>query len=566
MKRLIYLPIVFLSVLWGYPLQAQSRYALVIGNGKYQYGRTLRNSSNDARLLRDKLNDCGFKVIEKEDLGKDDFIKAVNDFFSKIQNARAEALLFYSGHGIQSAGENYLIPVDADLNSEEDIKQKCVGLQYLLGKMKDAATRVNIIILDACRNDPFTKGWDKGEGEKGLSAIIRTPPQSFIAFATAPSEVASEGKGTNSPYSAAIAKFMCEPGWNIFQVFQQVSIEVRKQNPRQFPWNNYNLDNDFVFMNGKGFSGGPRPMEFLITEDCILFINGQKKGSFPGGAQFQIPNQESGVYKIRVVNQHDSMQFVDTVYNYNPSSNPGDNLMYIPLNNIVFDPNLKPMLDSLSRDMIRIEGGDFFMGSKAGKTDETPEHSVHLNAFSIGRVEVTQRQWRLIMKDNPSFHGDCDNCPVENVSWDDAMKFVSALNQASGDHYRLPTEAEWEFAARGGNLSNNNKFSGNSSMKKAGWYFDNATGSTHPVGRRPVNELGLADMSGNVAEWCADWYAFNYYNNSRRDNPTGPSGGTDKVARGGSWNDYEDLCKTSARDKHGADHKDKTIGFRLARD
>jgi hypothetical protein len=559
-----YIIAIVLMLISAFPATAQNRYALVIGNGNYRYTTILRKSANDAHLLSKKLVECGFKVIEKENLTYDSFRIVINNFFLGIQNNRSEVLLFYSGHGIQSAGENYLMPIDADLNSEDDVGRQCISLQSLLSKLKEAKTKANIVILDACRNNPFAKGWEKGENGKGLSPAVRSPPQSFIAFATAPYDIAVEGNGANSIYSAAIAKFICEPGLNIFQIFQKVSIEVRRWNPNQYPWNNYNMDNDYFFIATKSFNG-MRPMEFLVTEDCLLFINGEKKGNFPGGIQFTLPG-EAGSYKIKVVNQHDSSQFYDTVYNYNPHNNAADNLMYIPLNNTIVDPKLIGLLDSLKANMIRVDGGTFFMGNRSGKTDESPEHNVRLSSFYIGKYEVTQYQWKSIMKTNPSAHSDCDDCPVENISWNDANKFIEALNAASGEHYRLPTEAEWEFAARGGTLSSGNKFSGNPVLKKAGWFFSNAGGNTHPVNSRPLNEVGISGMSGNVAEWCSDWYGFNYYNTSDRDNPRGPAKTTEKVVRGGSYNDYEEFCKVTARGKHDASYKDKTIGLRLARD
>jgi len=554
-------------IIQGLFTHSQVRHALVIGNGQYAYGSSLRNPTHDAQLISKKLGECGFNVIEKENLSKTIFKRSIEEFFSKIKNTNSQALFFYSGHGIQYKGENYLIPVDANILSEGDIEEQCIRLQLILNKMEDARTKVNIIILDACRNDPFSKAWNRGDDEKGLTNLSRTPAQSFIAFATAPSQVASDGKGTNSPYSAALAKYIVEPGLTIFRVFQKVSIEVRKQNANQSPWNNYSLDNDFYFtVINRDFPVGSRPMEFLVTEDCELFINGKNEGKFAGGIEFRLP-YTPGHHRIRVVSQYDPSIYYDTIYNYNPSNNAADNLMSIPLNNKVLNSRmLQPLLDSIKYNMVHIAGGSFSMGTKAGNNDESPQHAVELSSFYISKFEVTQHQWKSIMGNNPSFNKKCNDCPVENITWVDASQFISALNALTNERYRLPTEAEWEFAARGGTLSLNYKFSGNQKLEKIGWFYENASNSSHPVGKKVANELGIVDMSGNVAEWCSDWYGRNYYSTSDLQNPKGPASGSEKVVRGGSWTDYDQYCKIISRNRNASTFKSKTIGFRLAKD
>jgi formylglycine-generating enzyme required for sulfatase activity len=176
-----------------------------------------------------------------------------------------------------------------------------------------------------------------------------------------------------------------------------------------------------------------------------------------------------------------------------------------------------PTLIVFEPEMVLVEGGTFNMGNK----DFPSPHKVTLSSFSIGKYEVTQEQWEAIMGYNYSRFKDCKNCPVENVSWDEAQKFILKLNDATGKKYRLPTEAEWEYAARGGNKSKGYLFSGSNTLDDVAWYEENNGKKTHPVGTKTPNELGIHDMSGNVWEWCSDWYGD--YSSLPQTNPKGPS-------------------------------------------
>jgi formylglycine-generating enzyme required for sulfatase activity len=213
--------------------------------------------------------------------------------------------------------------------------------------------------------------------------------------------------------------------------------------------------------------------------------------------------------------------------------------------------------------MVFVQGGTFTMGRKhGGDKDEKPAHQVTLSDFYIGKYEVTQAQWRAIMGNNPSYFISCDNCPVEKVSWNDIQEFISRLNAATGKQYRLPTEAEWEYAARGGNQSRNYKYSGSNNVRKVAWYYGNSGSKTHPVGQKKSNELGIYDMSGNVWEWCYDWYG-NYSASTQRD-PAGASSGSYRVARGGSWYSNAGHVRVSYRDYGAPGNRRDNLGFRLA--
>lgn len=215
--------------------------------------------------------------------------------------------------------------------------------------------------------------------------------------------------------------------------------------------------------------------------------------------------------------------------------------------------------------MIRVEGGTFTMGctSEQGNCwdDEEPAHKVTLSTYYIGETEVTQALWKAVMGSNPSYFKG-DNLPVESVSWNDCQEFIRKLNQLTGKTFRLPTEAEWEYAARGGNKSHGYKYSGSNTVGNVAWHIDNSVSKTHTVRTKSPNELGLYDMSGNVFEWCSDWKGS--YNSSAQTNPKGPSSGSDRVLRGGSCAILAWRCRVSSRICGAPDYRNGDYGFRLA--
>jgi formylglycine-generating enzyme required for sulfatase activity len=208
-----------------------------------------------------------------------------------------------------------------------------------------------------------------------------------------------------------------------------------------------------------------------------------------------------------------------------------------------------------------VEGGTFQMGSTTGDPDEQPVHSVTLSSFAIGKYEVTQAQWKTVMGVNPSTFSNCDECPVENVSWNDVQLFITKLNNLTGKIYRLPTEAEWEYAARGGKLSKGYTYSGSNTIDDVAWYTSNSSNTTHSVGQKIANELGIYDMTGNVWEWCSDWYGA--YSSNSQTNPTGASSGTYRVMRGGSWDFFPQGSRVAYRGNRAPDARGDFIGFRV---
>lgn len=211
-------------------------------------------------------------------------------------------------------------------------------------------------------------------------------------------------------------------------------------------------------------------------------------------------------------------------------------------------------VNGVTFDMVRVDGGSFMMGSYEGDEDEKPVHNETVGTFYIGKTEVTQRLWTAVMGSNPSsFRGE--NLPVENVTWFDCQEFVERLSRLTGRIFRLPTEAEWEYAARGGNKSRGYKYSGSNDLYRVGWYDENSGNATHPVGQKLDNELGLFDMSGNVWEWCSDNYSSNY---------NSPRNSSCRVYRGGSWNYSSGFCRVAYRSGSTPGNHFSYLGLRLA--
>ena len=222
-------------------------------------------------------------------------------------------------------------------------------------------------------------------------------------------------------------------------------------------------------------------------------------------------------------------------------------------------------VNGMSFDMVKVEGGTFTMGATSEQgsdadSDEKPAHQVTLSDYMIGKTEVTQELWQAVMGSNPSWFKGGD-LPVEDVSWNDCQYFIKKLNSLTGLNFRLPTEAEWEYAARGGNKSKGYKYSGSNNIGSVAWYGENSSSKTHTVATKSPNELGLYDMSGNVREWCSDWYQ--KYGRGSKTNPKGPSKGPLHVSRGGSWYDNSRNCRVSHRSRFPVLYKN-SLGLRLA--
>jgi formylglycine-generating enzyme required for sulfatase activity len=489
---------------------AEQRLALVVGNAVYGFS-PLKNPVNDASDMAVSLQKLGFTVILKKNVNLKEMEESIQDFGNRLKRGGV-GLFYFAGHGLQAGGVNYLVPIGAKIDKESDIKYEAMDAGRILDEMANAANGLNIVILDACRDNPFARRFRSAS--RGLAIVSSAPVGTYISYSTGLGQVALDGEGRNSPFAFALMQFMKEPGLTIEQVFKNVRHKLGQETGgKQVPWELSSLEGDFFFLPGNSAKTG-----FLrdITD-----------------------NRDKGAIQTRPSAERSSSEqatFRDTV---------------------------------TGMEFILVNGGCFQMGDSFGDglPSERPLHEVCVDSFYLGKYKVTQGQWKKVMGENPSHFKDCgENCPVESVKWTDIQSFIAELGGLTGQTYRLPTEAEWEYAARdGGKMV---KWAGTSSENKLGdyaWYDANSGDRTHPVGLKKANILGFYDMSGNVWEWTSDLYGETYYQKSVRDNPRGSDEGADRVLRGGCWLDRAKDCRTAVRFNFNPANGFKSIGFRLVR-
>jgi len=508
-RLFLILLILFLICPFSSLAATQHRTALVIGNSAYSSG-PLKNPVNDAADMAAALKTLGFNVTLYRNANHQTMEDAIREFGGKLKRKGGVGLFYYAGHGMQIGGVNYLIPVGARVDKETDVKFQAVNADMILAEMENADNGMNIVLLDACRDNPFGRSFRSST--RGLAIIANAPTGTFISYSTGANQLAKDGEGRNSPYTKALLANIVKPGLTISDVFMEVRKQVLKET-RQTPWELSSLVGHFYFRPGK--------RDFAVP-------------AAPDRPEFAMAR---------------------------PPQPPPDPAT---------PPTERIIRDSFTEiEMVFVPGGCFQMGDTFGDGDagEKPVHEVCVSDFYMGKYEVTQGQWKKIMGNNPSYFKNCgDNCPVEQVSWNDIKGFFEALNSRTGKRYRLPTEAQWEYAARSGGKSE--KWAGTSiesSLGEYAWYDSNSGSKTHPVGQKLPNGLGLHDMSSNVWEWCSDFYGGSaYYKNSPRDNPSGPSSGSSRVNRGGGWYSIAANTRATARSRNDADNRNSGVGFRIA--
>ncbi len=298
----------------------------------------------------------------------------------------------------------------------------------------------------------------------------------------------------------------------------------------------------------------PSGKEVTINSDpagATLSIDGQSYGTTPWTGTLAF-----GSHSIKLVNGNKTVNEQITISQNGQSSFSFDVSEF---------SNFTETVNGVSFTMVAVTAGSFLMGSNDGGNDEKPIHEICIDVYYIGQTEVTQALWKAVMNNNPSsFKGN--NLPVEKVSWNDAQEFIKKLNRMTGKNFRLPTEAEWEYAARGGasSTSATATYAGSNNIDEVAWYDNNSGYKIHPVARKKANALGISDLSGNVWEWCSDWYGNEYYKNSPRNNPQGASSGSGRVIRGGSWDDGTRSCRSANRGNGSPGDSSSFLGFRLA--
>lgn len=554
--------------------------ALVIGNGAYK-DSPLNNPVNDARDIAGLLGQLGFEVILEENADRRAMIEAVDRFADKIPGADA-TLFYFAGHGLQVRGRNYLLPINYHIVTETDVEIESLDAYRVLGKMEGPGDRVNIVILDACRNNPFARKFRTPT--QGL-ARLDAPRGTILAYATDPDNTALDGKGRNSPYTEALKKYLTEPGLSVEQVFKKVRQEViAKTGGKQTPWESTSLIGDFYFVPTSTIAAPSAPAR-IDFQDLQQEAATRGKWSEWQTAMTQAWSQVEALEKDPALPSAQKAEawarFLAAYTDDNPFSQDDESLRAKAFDRMVYwdreqhvalapPPAAdKTFTNSIGQRFVLVPAGTFMMGSppnESGRNSEETQHQVTISRpFYLQTTEATQGQWRAVMGKNPSNFSICgDDCPVENVSWHDAQEFIRRLNAKEGlNKYRLPTEAEWEYACRAGRTTafyfgDDGRFLG-----EYAWYDGNSGKRTQPVGRKKSNPWGLYDLHGNVWEWCADWFG-DYPPGSVTD-PTGPSSGSYRVFRGGGWPFDAKLCRSAVRGRRSPNYRAGGLGFRLAR-
>jgi formylglycine-generating enzyme required for sulfatase activity len=513
--------------------KTEQRTALVIGNGAYE-SASLRNPPNDARAMGVLLKELGFDVIEKENLGQKEMKKEIQAFGQRLLKGGV-GLFYYAGHGMQVNGRNYLIPVGAQIEHEKQVEYEAVDVGMVLAEMDNARNRLNIVILDACRDNPFARSFRSSS--QGL-ASMNAPSGTLVAYATAPGSVANDGSGENGIYTGELIQEMKIPGLKVEDIFKQVRAAVREGTQgRQVPWESSSLEGDFYFQTPT-----PVPAPASTPERTVSVVP-------PSAVRSESPTRTFKTWKEPVT----GMEFV-----------------WVP-------------------------GGCFLMGSPQAEvgrdSDEGPVHEVCVDGFWMGKTEVTNAQYRAFHKAHHSkdFKGvslNGDPQPAVYIAWEDADSFGQWLTTKNGGSikFRLPAEAEWEYACRAG--SDTSRHWGdepdracdveNVGDQTAGklWAWEDLHGcddgyaATAPTGAFPPNAFGLQDMLGNVSEWCLDVYNVDAYIKHDHNNPvySNQSNGSDRAIRGGNWNGGPRSVRCARRGSGFPKAMNDDLGFRLVRE
>ena len=512
---------------------AEKRVALVVGNAKYAHASTLANPENDAEDITRTLRALNFDVTTEINLDAKGIERTYTKFANKLRNADV-ALFYYAGHGMQYDGENYLVPIDAKLTSEAAIARETVPMTKFINLMENH-TPISLVFLDACRDNPLAtrlfRSLNKTRSlpvSRGLSRIETKNSDTLLVYATAPDHVAADGDGRNSPFTEALLKHIRTPDVEVEVMLKRVTRSVlKKTGARQKPERLSQLTQEFYFKR--------RPRQKSPTELAKAELERQ----------------------IREIEQ----RLADASLNKPTSLSRGTTT----------EPKLEAHQTTFVPETVAIPAGTFRMGCTSGQTcrgDELPVHLVSLHAFRMAKFETTFAQWDACVADGgcPAITDDegwgRGNRPVINVTWQDAVTYTNWLSRKTGERWRLPTEAEWEYAARAGTVT---RFAFGDQLSSTQANVGNSSG-TVPVGHYPPNRFGLHDMHGNVWEWVSDRYRKNYYRTSPKADPKGPVRGAKRVNRGGGWYYKSKFSRSAMRWGQDPATGRSNVGFRVVKE
>ena len=577
--------LVLLAFLLVEPAYA-ARQALVIGNDNYTQISKLQKAGNDATAMARELKAAGFAVQLHLDLSFRSMVRVVEAFTAGIKGGD-EVVVFFAGHGVQFKAGPYLLPTDIEASTEGEVQQTAYELNLLTEKLSSAKPAFALVIVDACRNNPLkAKGNDRSLGEtRGLS-VIEPPKGQMVVFSASKGQraldrLSDKDANPNSVFTREFIARMKRPGVRIQDLMEEVRDAVEAlagtiQHEQRPSLTNEARGNFYFFGPTKVqvAQAKPEPIESSAQIEQQGWAAAQSGNTEAGYAAY-LREYPQGRYAAAARIALASMQGKAeksqlTAELWTPVKQEG-----LPAaDKLAAEKRVVPVAGRIIKDcadcpeMVMVPVGSFEMGSKV-KADEQPVHRVNVPAFLLGRTEVTQTQWQAVMGGNPSAFTKCGmDCPVEYISWNDAQEFARRLSQKTGKTYRLPSEAEWEYAARAGS-SGKWSFGDDESQLGAHAWFNNTSGSTtRAVAQKRPNAFGLYDMHGNVREWVQDVVHGNYQG-APSDGSAWVNGGdqAQRVIRGGAWLNNPSSLRSAVRSlNHGEPFgRDWNTGMRIAR-
>ena len=526
------------------------RTALLIGNSIYP-DVPLLSPAEDIGSMSNALTKSQFEITEKANLKKEEMRNAVSQFGQSLKDFGGIGIFYYAGYAVQVEGENYLIPVDANVKSEADVPAQGINLIEVMEIMQAAGAMFNIVIIEACYQNPF--GEKIIPSQSGL-AEIKAPDGFLVTTACRPGETVQAAKTRVSLFTNSLASYLSSSDLDIVEIFEKVIEDVSENSKKkQTPWMLSSLK------SGLSLNFPNRDFYYLLID--LQDYRGVWKSKKNFREVYQVWLSLVRTYP-RWFSKIDSGDLIDVIIRAMNDDLKG--IFYEMVHLFEFDLT---QTNSLGMKFVYIPPGKFIMGSQfdepgRGK-DEQPYEVTMPRGFFIHATEITQDQWQAVMGSNPSHFDDCGpDCPVENVSWNDVQKYIDRLNMLEETNsYRLPTEAEWEYAARGD--SSTWFFFGNDVHKfeDYAWYKNNSGNTPHPVAKKIPNQWGLYDVHGNAWEWCQSWAG--PYPTGSATNPTGPGNGNFRVVRGGSWFYAMLQARSANRFYLFPDDRNYTVGFRL---
>ena len=565
---------------------ARPRLALVVGNARYRHER-LRNSVNDARDIAAKLRGLGFEVMSGFNLNRRQMFDLLRQFRARLSETGGVGLFYFAGHGAQFRGKNYLLPLGAGIEFAHHLETDAVPAERILADMDTAGNEMNIFILDACRNNPFPRALSRGV-PRGLAGMDPSGQAvgTYIAYATGQGRVANDGSGRNSPFAESFLAALDRPGLEIDMLFRQVRRSVKRVTQgAQVPWSESSLTSGFYFSPPEAPGGplagsapapsrygtltldiAPADAQVVLPDIGLMYRAGMELA--PG--EYRVVVRKAGYKEARVTLRIEGGRRTTRAIVLAKSG---------PSVGEVFRDALKS--GGKGPAMVVLPTGRFRMGSKNDERgrddDEGPVRTVTISrSIAMGRYEVTFAEYdrfaRATGRDRPDGEGwwGRGNRPVIYVSQKDAQAYAAWLSNETGKRYRLPSESEWEYAARAGTSTRyswGNEIGRNrANCDGCGSKWDDK--KTAPVGSFAANAFGLYDLHGNVWEWVEDCWHNNYEGapSDGRAWTSGCDGGARAVVRGGSWYVIPQGVRSAYRNWNWPSYRYFLVGFRLVQD